>query len=458
MTGGGLIQLVAIGEQDLFLTQEPVMTYFKAVYRQHTNFSMETIRETFKNGSGFGKSLECVISRNADLVTHLTLNVKLGSLNRDLNNMLSKYANNPHTTNKDKIDKDGNIINHKCMCMCCKRQEHVVYGWCNAIGFALIKSCWIEIGGIEIEKHYGMWMYIWAELTSRGEKSKLYAQMVGAVVPSEFTPYTFDDELELYVPFNFWFCRTIGLALPLISLQYHDVKLHVDVRCFEELWVSSKHTNLRPVEPCIDMTLLIEYVYLDMYERRDFAQKSHVYLIEQLQYNSCPITSSQTNIDMTLNHPVKEIVWVLQNHGAIIKPGGIYPCSSYPIGNDWFNFTPYLNRTTDKVSETFNNAVLQFNGTDRFRTMPASYFRQYQNFYYHTRGPYNNNIYTYSFGLDPEAYYPTGQMNMSREQKVNLFIDSNKIKNKCDYIIHYFARNYNVLIFNSGLAGLLFID
>jgi len=455
MVGGGLIQIVAQGTQDLFLTNKPEITYFKSVYRRHTNFALETSEEVFTNSVGFGRTVHCVLPRKADLISHLTVNIKLGSLNCELFNKLVKYTNIPHKEKKNIINQDGNIIENKCSCYTCMKDSNNVYGWVNAIGNVLLKSMWIDIGGKRIDKQYGEWLSIWAELTSAGEKIKTYLQMIGAVKPKNFTAETFSGELDLYVPLNFWFCRSYGLALPILSLYYHQVELGIEFRDFNELWVSTKKTNTVPFEPSFEATLLVEYIYLDTNERSTFYKQSHTYLIDQLQYSECPVKSMSTHIDFNFNHPIKELIWILQRTDAVIAPNGTFPCSTYPIGNDWTNFTPYLNRAKAQNSETFKSAVIKFNDTDRFNQRNASYFRLYQNFYYHTRGP-SNNIYTYSFGLWPEANYPTGQMNFSRIKDAKLIIDSLNLRNT--YTIHYYATNFNILIITGGLGAVMFTD
>jgi len=180
--GGGLMQLVAYGAQDVYLTGDPQITFFKVVYRRHTNFALESIEQTFTGSTDLGKSVSCVISRNGDLVSGVHLQVVLPRL----------------------VDDD--------------------HCYCPGVGHALIQSAEIEIGGQKIDKHYGEWLDIWDELTQSSEKADGYNAMVG----KELTPHTGGE--YLYIPLQFWFNRNPGLALPLIALQYHEVRFAIKFR------------------------------------------------------------------------------------------------------------------------------------------------------------------------------------------------------------------------------------
>ena len=182
--GGGLMQLVAYGAQDIYLTGNPQITFFKVVYRRHTNFSMEAIEQTFSGSPDFGRKVYCTISRNGDLIHRVYLQVKLPAVTA----ATGSY-----------------------------------HRWVNYVGHALIKNVEIEIGGQRIDKHYGDWLHIWNELSQTAGKQQGYQNMVGnvdklyrPVGAGKSTPAT-----TLFIPLQFWFCRNPGLALPLIALQYH---------------------------------------------------------------------------------------------------------------------------------------------------------------------------------------------------------------------------------------------
>lgn len=462
MTAGGLIQLVtATGEQDRYLTGNPEITFFKTVYRRHTNFAIETIDEVFYSGEDFGKQCRCIIPRSGDLISNITLYVNVGSLNPDFYERINKNSTKPHIDGGAQIDENGNVINTVCECYTCLEERYknnLTYGWVNSLGHALIESFWLEIGGQRIDKQYGEWLEIWTELTQTAEKNAGYNQMIGKVDPSAFRATTFTGEMELYIPLTFWFCRNIGLSLPIMALFYHPVELVVNFRKFNELWVSNKKNVAPPVKPRLEGCLLIDYIYLDIEERRQFYEESQIYLIEQLQFSeTCPIIGSSGTIDLYFNHPVKELVWVLQRDDVKDPPDGVFPGTNYPKGNDLFNFSPFLVRNRTTIEDTFDEGFLQFNGIDRFRRRKASYFRLYHPYNYHTRIP-SKYIYVYSFGFRPEEHNPTGQMNFSRVDNSRLTVFMKNRRSFSNYNIRVYATNYNILVISAGMGGILFYN
>jgi hypothetical protein len=200
--GGGLLQLVAYGAQDVYLTGNPQITFFKVVYRRHTNFAIEAIQQTFNGTVGYGQTVNCQISRNGDLINRVYLQVAL-----------------PKITGIEGLNAYNN--------------EGARY--VNYIGLRLIKSVLIEIGGQQIDKHYSDWLYIWNELSLPRGKRYGYDTMVGA--DKDITSF---NNTTLYIPLEFWFCRNVGLALPLIALQYHEVKIKIDFETKEKCVFSSK--------------------------------------------------------------------------------------------------------------------------------------------------------------------------------------------------------------------------
>ena len=322
----------------------------------------------------------------------------------------------------------------------------------------------IALGGQKIDKQYGEWFEIWTELTQPLEKKAGYYQMIGKVDAASFKPSTFVDGMELYIPLNFWFCKNIGLALPLISLQYTEVDLVIEFREFEGCWVTNNTTKI-PKKPKIEVKILIDYIYLDTFERLQFSQQSHIYLIDQLQVNYfSEIIGSVSSMDLIFNNPVKELIWVLQRSDAVCDPGGLFENSTYPIGNDWYNFSLSLDRSNGNIQDTFRSGVLQINGSDRFNARKASYFRLLHPYYYHTKIP-TNFMYVYSFCLKPEELQPTGHLNFSRVDNVKLRLHMKNINaynlaknniNDFSIFIKVYAVSYNILIITSGMGGLLF--
>jgi hypothetical protein len=281
---GGLMQLVAYGAQDVYLTGNPQITFFKVVYRRHTNFSMEIVDHPLNGSPDFGRRVNVEILRNGDLAMQLYLKVNLKSI--------------VDTTFTGK------------------------FAWVRRLGHALIKNVNCEIGGSEIDKHYGTWMDIWYELTHTYDQERGLKEMIGDVakltrLDAKRADGTIKDAAQLMIPLKFWFCRNPGLALPLIALQYHQVRLNFEFADAAKLGVFTSGFNTRLLG-MQDASLLVNYVYLDTEERRRFAQVGHEYLIEQLQFTgeeALPTTTSGTTnykSKLQFNHPSKELIWAIK--------------------------------------------------------------------------------------------------------------------------------------------------
>ena len=379
--GGGLLQLVAYGAQDVYLTGNPQITFFKVVYRRHTNFALESILQTFNGNVNFGSRVTATISRNGDLINRAYL-------------VLSSTK--------------------KC---------DVPYA-----GLKVIKDCELEIGGQKIDKHYGEWMYIWNELSLPKGKREGYDKMVGVQGMEEGEKY--------YVPLEFWFCRNVGLALPLIGLQYHEVKVNIQFDTKDNLATAATDAKL-------SAELWVDYVYLDTDERRKFAQSSHEYLIEQLQFTGRE--SAGSKIKLNFNHPVKELVWVAHAPGSGATNWNHYGTKDTDTGTDI--------GTTNQVA----TAKLTLNGNDRFAQRPGEYFNLIQPFQHHENVPDNRGINVYSFALKPEEHQPSGTLNMSRIDTATLdltYVDTATAK--LPEAVSIYAVNYNVLRILSGMGGIAY--
>jgi hypothetical protein len=398
--GGGLMQLVAYGAQDIYLTGNPQITFFKVVYRRHTNFAVEAIEQTFNGSADFNKRVTATISRNGDLIKEMYLEVEVPALSA------GQY-------------------------------------WTNGLGNAMIKKAEVEIGGQLIDRHYGEWMDIWTQLsTPVGKKTVGYDLMVGNsnVVPPVNNGVT---KRRLYVPLQFWFCRNPGLALPLIALQYHEVKLNLEFRAHSDLIVNSSAS--------VSMTsckLYVDYVYLDTDERRKFAQVSHEYLIEQVQFTgdeSLAASTSTKNVTLNYNHPVKELIWV-----------HVTNANASTTNKKWLTYTgTHVATDTFGNNDSFKTAKLQLNGHDRFSVRNSDYFRLVQNFQHHTNVP-SKHIYTYSFALSPEEHQPSGTCNFSRIDNAVMQLAYDTSLTVAASKIKMFAVNYNVLRIMSGMGGLAY--
>jgi hypothetical protein len=288
---GGLLQIVAYGAQDVYLTGNPQITFHKIGHRRYTNFANESIEQYFSGPTSFGKKCAAEVSRNGDLITQIFLKVTLPEV---------KYTGS-----------DFMKINS------------VAFGWVKNPGHAIVDETELEIGGTQIDKHYGLWLRIWQELSLPvGHKTGMDV-LLGNVPELTSISRLSSDQPEqnvlknsytLYVPLQFYFCRNNGLALPLIALQYHQVKIYVKFRQIEQCYVASKSFIEASNRKCLDIedsSLYINYVFLDTTERKKFAQYSHEYLIEQLQFTGEEsVSSSSHKSKLNFNHPVKALYWV----------------------------------------------------------------------------------------------------------------------------------------------------
>jgi len=420
--GGGLLQLVAYGAQDVYLTGNPQITFFKVVYRRHTNFAMEAIQQTFNGNVGYGNTVTCQISRNGDLINRMYLQVSVPK----------------------------------------KTTANVTDSYVNYLGLRLIKSVVIEIGGQQIDKHYSDWLYIWNELSLPIGKKYAYQTMVGAD-----KDILSNKDTTLYIPLEFWFCRNVGLSLPLIALQYHEVKVKIEFEqksnCIITNTIDGNIPNIT------NASLWVDYIFLDTDERRRFAQLSHEYLIEQLQFTGSETLNTGTNrIKLNFNHPCKELIWVAKSKGAFKKDRWYdYNLYNASIGEliSMSSTSNYIDGVEPK-SESFNNplksAILQLNGNDRFAVREGLYFTHVQPYQHHTNVPVNNPINVYSFALKPEEHQPSGTLNMSRIDTATLMIEAESLDTtitSANYSydgINIYAVNYNVLRILSGMGGLAY--
>jgi hypothetical protein len=535
--GGGLMQLVAYGAQDIYLTGNPQITFFKVVYRRHTNFSMEEIAQTPNGSVSFGGTASFTISRNGDLV----------------HKMYFEFS--PLDTISGGNFKQGGTGGSTQSQMGCY------------MGNSLLKEIECEIGGQKIDRHYGHWLSTWADLTEPnpcGEIGQIHtntntAQNTAGLIMAEpgmtstssssvkavnaadgalttgtggrstkfqrmsfnhfgigigdetgtvtaFTNTADDTDGGLsatselpkkaHVPLRFWFNRNPGLALPLIALQYHEVKINIKFCDIIDIFaqatgdgdaIGSAFSNVPTLQ---GGKLYAQYIYLDTDERRRFAQVSHEYLIEQLQFQN----ESSTNGTYTLNfnHPVKEIIW----GGAPVKVGAIAGATTVedaPVtgstvlspfasgdgegtSNGVTKVIPAPSGDNTASAEGSNGSMgvlfqtqggncinngtwqLKLNGHDRFEPRPITYFSRQQIYDHHTGYgcvPSKDSILVYSFALKPEEHQPSGTCNFSRIDTAQL-IGTDVFGAQTSKGIYVYATNYNVLRIMSGMGGLAY--
>ena len=429
--GGGLMQLVAYGAQDVYLTGNPQITFFKVVYRRHTNFSMEAIQQTFNgNVTSTSSTVTATISRNGDLVSNLWLDIKLPT---------------------PAGGAAGNVYNQ----------------WANNTGHAFIKEVELEIGGQRIDRQYGQWLDVWNELTDHHEEewiglNKHKAQ--NAYLKSGTSGTDALGALRLYVPLKFWFCRNPGLALPLIALQYHEVKVKLVTRGIAGL-INSDGTLAAGTTGPSETKLWADYIYLDTDERRRFAQVSHEYLIEQVQREQSTMSLSQK---LNFNHPIKELIWTIQDNSRATENTAVGATDCDPTAtaagaanvekNDYFNYSDNDSHDTEIVGtqtsvEGFATLKLQLNGHDRFAARNASYFRTCQPLQAGHKVP-SKHVYCYSFALKPEEHQPSGTCNFSRIDNAKMTFTSGGTPASSTLTV--WAVNYNVLRIMSGMGGLAY--
>lgn len=437
---GGLLQLVSTGRQDIYLSGNPQTTFFKQVYRRYTNFSIETQRISLDTAAEFNKLISITVPRNGDLLSQLILEVELPEI-------LPSGPVQPPNPGVVAVPPT-NYANP---------QSNAV-SYVNAIGHAMIDYVSIWIGQQEIDRQYGEFMYLWTQLTTPGSKQEGVNSMIGK--RNVYNNTALKGPLKLYIPLYFWFCKNPGLSLPLIALQSSPIKIYIKLNNGYDLVYSNAladyvlapppnsscpSTIARP--PIItNMTLWGDYIYLDTEERRRFVSSKHEYLIEQVQQQkrySVPQNSKIANVPLTFNHPMKEVIWVV-NQDRMLD------------AHEYFNYSSRMYRETGvPVLDIASNFVYQFDGFDRFEPQSAEYFRLVQPWQRHTAIP-NDFIYVYSFSLAPEAQQPQGSCNGSRINSIVLQANMNTSIKSYSSGITVYAINYNVLRIAAGLGGVLF--
>jgi hypothetical protein len=435
--GGGLLQLVAYGAQDAYISGNPQITFFKGLYKRHTNFAMEPFRVNFSGQAAWGTKQSAVVGRHADLMFSTYLEVVLDE--GTYNNAMGR------------------------------------------LGYNLLKYVELEIGGQSIDRQYGEFLFLWDSLSSDLKQGEKLHSMVGGnkFVGSQLMGGQTTCNAKsgrpslptniLYVPFFFWYTRSPGAALPLIALQYHEVRINI-------LWnnaefISGNFNVLTQAPQPLQAAIYVDYIYLDTEERRRMAQQSHEYLIEQTQYNEDKGLSSFSNrIDLTFNHPVKELIWVVQ-------PSSYTNCNLAARAGASI-LKPF---TYDKAAVL--EQWIQINGQDRLDKRYGDYFNKVQPYQHHTGSSnavllwkFGNNavepefldgqydqkgVYCYSFALKPEEHQPSGTCNFSRIDTATIVMTLNggldvDENNDTNYDCRVYAINYNILRVMSGMGGLAY--
>jgi hypothetical protein len=502
MPQAGLLELVAHGIQDIYLIGNPQITFFKVVYKRHTNFSMEAFQLSYDATPSWGNKTTFTISRYADLMYTMIFEADLPQLHAKPTSDPT-WSGSPNDFNAGM----GNI------------------SWVNNTGHALVSYYDITIGKQLIDRQYSEWMEIWTQLSQSEAKKRGLDLMLNRNDNLIINP----GPLTNYIPLQFWFCRNIGLALPLVALQYHDVQLEVNFRPFEQMYTfgSNNYYNvtsngssilqvykpysttpnlsnsfqgyivvfpngsnyyINPIATIggigqtgnagspyllnmvqtipniysnvsvyirpngvvdtsystniVETRLYVDYIYLDTIEQREFANAKHRYLIEQVQYSGSQSIGANIQTErfkLNFNLPIKELFWVNQLDAVFTT-------------NDLFNYS----NTLDPIVPQGNiiaSAMIYINGIERFSIRNGNYFRLIQPYQKHTRSP-NGFIYIYSFSVKPEEHQPSGCSNFSKIDTKEFFY--NIIPNLGSQQYRVYGLNYNILRIYNGMGGIAF--
>jgi len=426
-----------------FIIGNPQMTFFKSVYKRHTNFAMETIEVIMNSYPNVNETITtAIIPKNAgDLLENLYYDVVLTGTENTNGALGYGYLN-----------------------------------WINGTGYAYIKEITLLIGNQEIEKHYSEWYDIWNELTDIDLKEHLlinkYNDKNGYLNNSVISQnVTKQDPVQLYIPLKFFFCRNAGLSIPLIALQYDDIIIKTMFRKMDYIINAEFKATTNAVSP--DVKLYANYIYLDTTERRIFTQKPHEYLIEQIQHNGKVTLDANSGVhQLNFNNLVKELIWVCKQK-VVEETDPTLSASTAVLsnlegdtitkGNDYFFYTsPYGSANASPKNleylgnqespEPFRKATISIDGNERFSAQKASYFRSVQPFYHHSKVP-QKHIYSYSFALYPEKHQPSGFCDFTKFKNIKITF-TNPISN-ANLLV--FAMGYNVLRVAEGKASLAYL-
>ena len=494
--GGALTELIALGAADKYLSQNPAITFFRFRYNRYTNFAMEAIEQPFNTMVTFGQDCSLTFNRTGDLLywTYVVITLP-GIYGCDASSCGNQKAPPPPGGGPSQgypgicstgggFSYPGLTSKHYCNpCGDQPNEAHQAYGadddscrypddqtppfayWTNAIGQWLVRRSSLVIGGQVIDTLYADFLYMWEELS--GKPGKRLMEMVGKDTSLQNLIEDSMTTRRLYVPLPFWFTQTSGNALPVVSLQFHGIQLHV---CFQDLstCIQTSSTSDQPGGPnnvtvlrCdtrapvadTDLKANVEstYVYLDIDERDRFATGSFEQLICQVQAYTVTTRVQQVQMSLNFNHPIIELLWAVRR-----------VCQANVNNNFCYSGRGCL--------DPIRTVQLKLNNLPRFPEKEGRYFRLVQPWQYHTNIP-DSHVYCYSFALHPEEAQPSGSCNFSRIDNIELTLTMqdnlsvvstgnmpgcNLIQNNGDFQCIVYGRNWNVLRFREGLGGIAF--
>ena len=403
------MQLSSTGISDKYLTGNPQITFFKTIYRRHTNFAIENIKQDFNSTVSFGEMATCKIPFNGDLISKLYLEINLPALKQNQSN--STYV-----------------------------------GWVNALGHHIIDYYDIKIGGQTIDTHYSQWLDIWSEIYLDNSTQKSYNNMILKSNTNLYYRINGTKEQTIFLPLNFWFSNT-GLSLPLLCLKYHEVTIDVKFKNISSL-IKSDKILVNPLDVnnnsinILSSYIHIDYIYLDSEERVKYANNKHEYLIEQVQFTGTKniepnIYNYQTKLDH--RHNIKEIYF------------GLQPQSNLNIDTQYGN---EHNKYNNSGEEIISEVELLLNSLSVFGVKNSLWLYSVNCFNCHSNSP-NDFLYSYSFALNPQEQQPSGSCNFTNIEDIRLKF---KLKSQInDYLnLYIFTKNYNILRITNGTAGVAF--
>jgi hypothetical protein len=401
---GGLLQVVAKGHQDTYLIGNTSL--FRTVYKRHTNFAVEHSEQYIIGNPNFGQKIQIVLTSNS---------------------------------------KKGDLISNCCLQVTLPDVYYTTSAaWVNDIGNMLIKEISVEIGDTIIDKQYGEWLSIWHALTIPMEKRNGYLNMIGNTSDLVGTSLDMITDVnpipskELYIPLNFWFQKNLGLALPLIALQYNDVKFKITFRTAQEL-LRGDVLNVGQLQ-FKKVGFFIDHVFLSKEEREIFAKSNTKYLIEQIQVHEESITGKNHMVSIPFNQPLKELIVVIKDNSYL---------SGTAITKNYINFADI------NGNNPIETMYIKANNVDRITERSGTYFNKWHPFYHHSNVP-NVGINIYSFAQFPEQHRPSGSFNGSKLDSMTLVFTLNDVVASRSNTITVYATNYNVLNIQRGMGTLEF--
>lgn len=436
---GGLMQLnYAPSAQAEFIFGNPQITFWKAAYRRHSNFAMESRSITdMSTTPNFGETVTYTIPRDtSDLLYKMHFETILP-------------------------DPSSGV-------------------YCPYPGEKLLKSVKLQIGGTTVDKHTSDWLHVWNELTLSATHRQTYEKMVGHRKGTVID----GSGGKICVPLQFWFCRHAGLALPRKAIDKSNVQIIIE---FERKHKMIRNSNdpaeataantlagyIGSLATTTDTNLYGDVIFLDVDESARFLANRHEYLIEQVQEYSETFSGTSKTIKLNFNHSVKELIWITKN--TTLTTDTVYTDSdTTTIMNDHFNYTRgmgydssgnvfsqlKMNNSSDTITgnlllsdDPLTSASIKFNSEARLSddTRVPFYFNLVQPLNHHSGTP-SPGIYVYSFALRPEEFQPTGTVNMSRIDAQQITLN---LRGSSQGRVIAFALNYNILIIENGLANLV---